>query len=161
MDIFFEEHRQLLKLMVKHNVHFMLIGGLAVIHYGYERSTADMDIWLETSEENKVAFINALHDFGITNEGIEHVEKIDFTRPFPVFFFGQKPRRIDFISLVQRVKFEEAYQQVNHFFLDGISIPIIQYHHLILTKQFTGRLQDKADIEELQRINKYRNDKKS
>ncbi len=158
MDIFFEEHRTLLKLMVKHNVRFMLIGGYAVAHYGYERTTADMDVWLQVSNENKTHFIKALQDFGITKEGIEFVEQIDFTKPFPVFFFGQKPRRIEFISLVQRVNFDDAYKQVNHFLLEDVLIPIIQYHHLLLTKKYTGRLKDKADIEELERINKYKND---
>ncbi len=157
MDIFFEEHRTLLKMMVHNKVRFMLIGGYAVIHYGYERSTGDMDVWLETSEDNKACFLKALRDFGITDEGMEHVGKVDFSKPFPVFFFGQRPRRIDFISLIQRVTFKEAFLQASHFLLDGVAIPIIQYHHLILSKQFTGRPQDLADIEKLQQINKHRN----
>ena len=156
IDIFFAEHRLLLKLLVQHNVRFMIIGGLAVIHYGYERSTADMDIWLETSNENKECFIKALDDFGITEDGMNYVEKVDFTQPFPVFHFGKIPRKVDFISLVQHLKFAEAYPEANHFSLDGIPIPIIHYHHLILTKLSTGRAQDKADIEELERIKKYR-----
>ncbi len=157
MNIFFDDHRNLLKLMVKCGVRFLLIGGYAVIYYGYERSTGDMDVWLEISEQNKDSFIAALSDFGITNDGIAYVQAIDFTKPFPTFFFGKTPERIDFISLVQRVTFEEAYPQANHFLLDGASIPIIQYHHLLLTKKFTGRLKDQADVEELERIHKYRN----
>ena len=60
MDIFFKEHRQLLRLLVKHNVSFILIGGYAVNYYGYERTTGDMDIWLELGNENKYRVMHAL-----------------------------------------------------------------------------------------------------
>lgn len=47
MNIFLEEHRKFLFLLIKHHVEFILIGGYAVIIYGYERGTGDMDIWLK------------------------------------------------------------------------------------------------------------------
>jgi hypothetical protein len=82
---------------------------------------------------------------------------MDFNKPMPVFFIGENPRRIDFITLVNNVSFEEAIKEVNYFPVGNIKIPVIQYHHLILTKSGTSRLKDLADIEELNRINKYRN----
>lgn len=156
MDIFFPEHKEMLLALVKHKVNFMLIGGYAVIHYGYERTTGDMDIWLQLGNENKAKLISALEEFGMTDESIAGIREMDFTHPIPVFWFGDPPESIDFITAVSNVSFEDAIKDVKFFFLEKEKIPVIHYHHLILSKSTSPRLKDKADIEELQRINKYR-----
>ena len=52
MNIFQDEHLEILKVLNKHNVHFILIGGVAVNYYGFSRPTGDLDIWLEPTENN-------------------------------------------------------------------------------------------------------------
>ncbi|MEO7532659.1 MAG: hypothetical protein ABIU30_02360 [Ferruginibacter sp.] len=156
MNIFIEEHQQLLRTLLKYEVSFMLIGGYAVIHYGYERTTGDMDIWLQTGNANRDKLLKALKSFGITDAGIDELSNMDFTNPLPAFFIGQKPKRIDFITLISKISFEEAIKEVNHFMFENLLIPVIHYNHLILSKQNTGRLKDLADIEELEKINKYK-----
>lgn len=156
INIFVEEHQQILFALIKHKVNFILIGGYAVIHYGYDRTTGDMDIWLQTGNENRDKLINALKDFEIIDEHLQTLKKMDFTNPVPVFFFGNKPRQIDFLTAVSNVKFEDAIQHVNYFPLDNEQVPVIHYNDLILSKFTTGRLKDQADIEELEKINKYR-----
>jgi len=156
INLFTDEHQQLLSALVKNNVEFMLVGGYAVIHYGYDRSTGDMDIWLRTGNENRERLIEALKDFGVVDEHIETLKKMDFTNPVPVFFFGKEPRKVDFITMIANVKFEEAIQEVNYIELENLKVPVIHYNHLIFSKLTSSRLKDKADIEELQRINKYR-----
>lgn len=156
MNILIEEFQELLSTLVKHHVEFMLIGGYAVIHYGYERTTGDMDIWLKVGNNNKEKLANALVDFGISSEDVAALREMDFSNPLPVFCIGQKPRSIDFITLLSNLAFEEAAKDVNYFSLQGKQIPVIHYNHLILSKRTSGRTKDKADIEELERINKYR-----
>lgn len=157
MNIFFEEHQQLLRNLIQNEVRFLLIGGYAVIHYGYERTTGDMDIWLQLGNENKDKLLKALEAFGIEEDGIEQLNKIDFDKPIPAFSIGEKPRRIDFITKISNVLFEEAFKEANYLLIeDELNIPVIHYNHLILSKLTTGRAKDKADIEELQRINKHR-----
>ena len=117
-----------------------------------------MDIWLKTGNENRDKLIEALKDFGVIEEHIETLKNMDFTNPLPVFYFGEEPRRIDFITLIANVKFEDAIQQVNYIDLENIKVPVIHYNHLISSKLNSYRLKDKADIEELQRINKYKKD---
>lgn len=155
MDIFIEEHQKLLLSLINHEVKFIMIGGYAVIYYGYERMTGDMDIWLQPDNENMPKLLAALKEFDIEETSLEQVEQIDLSKP-QVFFVGERPRRIDFLTQVSGINFNEAIQQVNYFPLEDKKVPIIQYHHLILTKTATGRAKDLADIEELQRINKYR-----
>lgn len=160
MNILIKEHRQLLLTMLNHSVSFILIGGYAVIYYGYERTTGDMDIWLQPDNENRSKLMKALEEFGIEKSGLEKISRTDFTFP-QMFFFGAPPRRIDFliISKISSIEYEKAVSQVKYFVLQNKQVPVIQYHHLILTKMTTGRIKDKADIEELQKIHKYRKDK--
>lgn len=155
MNILMDDHRQLLLSLLNNNVSFILIGGYAVIYYGYGRITGDMDIWLQPDNENRNKLLNALKDFGVEESDLEKLEKTDFTVP-QVFYIGAKPRRIDFLTKVSGISFSEAISQVNYFGLQDKQVPVIHYHHLILTKITTGRAKDKADIEELERINKYR-----
>ena len=155
MDILIDEHRQFLKLLLKHNVKFMLIGGYAVIYHGYERLTGDMDIWLEPNNENRDLLTFALTAFGIEDEDVKKVSQTNFTKP-QIFFIGKVPRRIDFLTKITGINFTEANEQVNFFYMQELKIPVIHYHHLLLSKKNTGRLKDQADIEELERINKYK-----
>jgi len=155
MDILIDEHRQFLKLLLKHNVKFMLIGGYAVIYHGYERLTGDMDIWLEPTNENRDLLTFALTAFGIEDEDVKKVSQTNFTEP-QIFFIGKVPRRIDFLTKITGINFTEANEQVNFFFMQDLKIPVIHYHHLLISKTNTGRLKDKADIEELERINRYK-----
>ncbi|MGN6801670.1 MAG: nucleotidyltransferase [Ginsengibacter sp.] len=156
INLFTEEHRELLTALIKNKVDFMLVGGYAVIHYGYDRSTGDMDIWLKTANRNRDKLINALKDFGITDENIATLQEMDFNDPVPVFYFGKEPRRIDFITLINNINFEQAIGHVNYIDLEKIKVPVINYDDLLLSKSSSTRLKDKADIEELKRINKYR-----
>ncbi|PVD49891.1 hypothetical protein DC498_22885 [Terrimonas sp.] len=156
MNILIEEHQELLLCLAKHRVDFMVVGGYAVIYYGYERITGDLDIWLKSSNANKERLANALIDFGIEKTDIASLHGMDFNNPLSVFCIGEKPRRTDFHTLIDNLKFEEIINYVNYFPLKNKNIPVIHYNHLILSKLTTGRMKDKADIEELERINKYR-----
>lgn len=156
MDILLPEFKQLLLLLVKHKVNFMLIGGYAVIYYGYERTTSDMDIWLKADNENRDKLIEALKEFGILQEDLNVLSIKDFSQ-IQFFYFGKKPRRIDFLNRISGISYNDAEKEVNYFPLQNIKVPIIQYHHLILSKISNERGKDKTDVEELQKINKYRN----
>ena len=158
INVLLEEHQQILAALIKHRVSFILIGGYAVIHYGYERTTGDMDIWLQLSNENRDKLVSALADFGISDEGLDLIKQTDFTSPLEVIHIGDPPRRIDFITLISNVKFEDAINNINYFSLEDMEVPVIHYNDLILSKHTSIRLKDKADIEELKRINKYRNE---
>ncbi|MCC6256800.1 MAG: nucleotidyltransferase [Chitinophagaceae bacterium] len=156
INLFTEEHQKLLSALINARVDFMLIGGYAVIHYGYDRNTGDMDIWIKAANENRNKLVMALKEFGIMDEDLKILSEMDFTNPVPVFYFGNEPRRIDFISQISNVSFEEAIRKVNFINMESLQVPVINYTHLIASKLTSTRMKDKADIEELERINKYR-----
>lgn len=154
MDIFLTEHKNFLSILNKHKVEFMLIGGYAVIIYGYERGTADMDIWLNPTNHNKSLFIAALREHGISENSLTFLANIDFEAEPRVMNIGEKPNKIDFLTKVQGVKFNEAYPKRKLLPLNNFEVPVISYHDLVVVKMIAGRPQDVADVDVLQKINK-------
>jgi len=153
MNIFFEEHRQLIAAMVAANVRFLLIGGYAVNYHGYNRTTGDMDLWLRPDNDNKKNLIRALEQCDIDPEDLHQIDNLDFTVPL-VFNAWEPPYRADFLTKVSGVDFDLADKEKIVADIDGLTIPVINLHHLVLTKFGTGRPKDELDITTLQDIQK-------
>ena len=158
MDILLEDHKKVILLLIKHKVDFLIIGGYAVIYYGYTRATIDMDLWLKPDNINKEKLIAALREHGIFDEDLLKLQKLDFTSTL-AFHLGYEPNKIDFLTKVAGVTYEEADKQKVFLPLKSKSVPVIHYHHLITCKMISGRSRDKIDVEELQKINKFRKEK--
>jgi len=156
MDILLQEYKKFLLLLLKQQVDFILIGGYAVIYYGYARITADMDIWLKPDNTNKEKLVHALLEYGIFSEDTDLLRKLDFNTSL-AFHIGIEPNKIDFFTKIQGVTYDDADKEKIFFPLKNKKIPIIQYQHLIISKHISGRGKDEADVDELEHINKYRN----
>ena len=152
MNVFVENHQLLLKNLIQHKVHFLLVGGYAVIYHGYKRTTGDLDLWIEPNNLNKEKLIKALNEFEFNASDIAHISNLDFTKHL-AFHFWEEPERVDCITFISNVSFEKAYESKIEADFEGMSVPIIHYNHLIESKITSNRLKDKADIEELQKIN--------
>lgn len=155
MNIFLDEHIEILSAMLKRNVEFMLIGGYAVIIHGYRRTTGDMDLWLNPTNENKIKLHDALKDVGFYDEDLNYFLTLDFTKHL-VFSIGSEPQKVDFITIINNIEYSAADAHKIIYEFEGIAIPVIHLNDLVLSKINTGRLKDKADIEELQKIQKYK-----
>lgn len=149
---------KIIKQLIESKVDFLLIGGYAVNYYGYGRATGDIDFWLRPDNENKNLLLDAFRLLNMNNTDINEINKLDFTTP-QVFFIGQPPLRIDFLTKVNIVNFDEAWAKRKYFPLENYQVPIVDYEHLLLTKFSTGRTRDKQDLEELQKINQFKNKK--
>ncbi len=156
MNIFFEEHIKLIKDMLQQGVDFILIGGYAVNYHGYNRTTGDMDILLKPDNSNKPKVIAALEKSDIHPDDLLQVKNLDFTHPL-VFSAWEIPYKVDFLTKVSGVSYEQADKEKIFADIEGVLIPIIHLNHLILTKISTGRLQDKTDIEKLQQVQRKEN----
>ena|SRR5687768_1211423 len=150
MNIFLDHHQEVLKRLLENQVDFLLIGGYAVIYHGYERTTGDMDIWLRPVNENKQNLINALQAAGYDKDDVQQLSDLDFTK-HAAFSISEEPQRMDFITIINQVSFDEAYMNKVVFELEGLKVPIINLNELILSKMNTGRKKDEADVEELQK----------
>lgn len=137
--------------LIENNVIFILIGGYAVNYYGYGRYTGDIDIWIKPDNENKIRLTNAFLKLDRNKDDIEKIKKLDFTEAQTISI-GNPPLRIDFLTKINLINFEEAWEKRVMWTLDNNSIAIIDFQHLLLSKFNTGRAKDKSDIEELQKI---------
>jgi len=158
MKIFVEEFRLLLKKLLDNNIEFILIGGYAVNYHGYNRPTGDLDIWLRPDDATQDKLLKLLMNEGFSKKSIAQIAELDFTKP-ATFFLGQIPKRIDFLTQISGVKFDEAWEQRQLLPLEKYNVPVLHLHHLILSKMSNDRTRDKADIEELQRIQQLKNKK--
>jgi predicted nucleotidyltransferase len=158
MNIFLDDHQEMIRLLIESQVEFLLIGGYAVVYHGYKRTTGDMDLWIKPTNENKEKIIKALESAAYENDDLNILNKKDFTK-HTMFSVGSEPQKIDFLNHINQVSFEEAYQNKVVFEFDGLQLPVINVRELILSKMNTGRKKDEADIEELQKIINYNKDR--
>ena len=149
-NLFNEDFLDFLELLDKHEVNFLLIGGYAVILHGYSRSTGDMDLWIDKSGKNYTNLKKVYLDFGAPI-----FSKKDFdSQVFDVWSIGIEPRKIEILTSVNGLTFEESKINCEWFQLEKIKVPYIDFDDLIKNKMATGRYKDLADIEELNRKNK-------
>ncbi len=154
MNLFIDRHQQLIALLIKHAVDFIIIGGYSVIFHGYKRTTGDVDIWLKPDNNNKSKLLSALKDLGITESSVQNVIELDFTKHL-VFSIWEEPEKVDFLTYISGVRYEECDAMKIIAEIDDLQIPFLHLNHLVLSKMTTGRLKDKADIEELQKIQRH------
>jgi hypothetical protein len=91
------------------DVDFILVGGYAVIFHGYSRTTGDLDIWLKPDNFNKEKLKAVLSAQGILHEDIERLTDVDFSKPI-AFHIGEPPFRMDFLTYLSGLKYDEAEQ---------------------------------------------------
>lgn len=151
MNLFIEKHQDLLKELLLKKVDFIVIGGYSVIFHGYARSTGDVDLWLRPDNVNKLKLLGVLRQMNFDEEDIQHIAELDFTK-YIVFSMWDEPEKVDFLTRISMLEFEQADQRKIIADIDGISVPFLHLNDLVLSKFNTGRLKDKADVEELQKI---------
>ena len=141
--------KDLLLLLHKWNVQYMLVGGVAVITYGYVRTTQDLDLLIYPSEENAEKMMNAMRDFGFGDAGIP-IEY--FQRENAAVHIGVEPNRIDFLTSLYGVSNDVIFSNMQTVEYCNMTINIISKSDLIAAKKAAGRIKDLADVEELLKI---------
>ncbi len=143
-----EDFKDFLNSLNKYEVEFILIGGYAVMYYGYARTTGDIDIWVNRTDENyrriELAFkIFGMPVFDMTAFNFLENEKLD------VFTFGVPPVCIDLLTKVKGLQFKSTFENSSIEEIDGIQVRIISKEDLILAKKASDRPRDRDDIENL------------
>lgn len=133
----------------KHNVNYLLVGGHAVNIYGHIRSTADLDLWIDKSENNLSKLYDALVDFGYDqNTCLKGIEEIKQNRN--IGLFDDDNNKVDVIQLYStRLSFQEAYNRKNTINKGDVTLHVISLEDLIDTKIASGRPRDLEDVKEL------------
>jgi predicted nucleotidyltransferase len=144
-----------LQLLHEHKVKYLIVGGEAVIYYGYPRLTGDIDIFFGTSEENISKLYQALLKFwdldipGLSNQSDLKVKGY-------IIQFGVPPNRIDLMNEIDGVDFDEAWKSRNTVKYEAGKKEILLYYlsleHLIINKAKTARNKDLDDLSYLKRL---------
>ncbi|MHC1782318.1 MAG: DUF6036 family nucleotidyltransferase [Anaerolineaceae bacterium] len=145
--MFNRDFKEFVELLNDHKVRYLVVGGFAVAFHGYPRYTKDLDIWIEASSENARALVKALDEFGMGSLGL-HAG--DFLNEDQIIQLGYPPDRIDILSGITGVKFSSAYPHRVKTTINGIDVDFIDLENLKINKKATGRLQDLADLENLE-----------
>ena len=146
MDTPKSDFEELFACLTARNVKFVVVGGHALAYHGRPRFTKDLDVFVEPTSENAARLLLALEDFGF---GGLDLKTADFDRPGMVVQLGIAPNRVDLLTTIDGVSFEQAWngRVVGRFGTE--SVPFLGRRELLANKRAVGRLQDLADIEAL------------
>lgn len=145
-----QDFLEFIKLLEKHRVEYLVVGGYAVGVHGFPRYTGDIDFFIAIHEKNASSMIRVFEEFGFGDIGLD---PSDFLRPHSVVEIGREPRKIQILTGIDGVAFEECYPQRTQVDYHGQTIPFIGRAELIRNKKASGRAKDLIDLDELQKLN--------
>ena len=134
----------LLRAFIAADVRFLIVGAYALALHGRPRATGDLDVWIDATPENAARVIRALTDFGAP---MADVSEADFSRPGVTYQIGVAPGRIDILTELTGLTFDDAWPgRMRHPFGD-VDVDFIGREAFIRNKRATGRAKDLGDIE--------------
>jgi hypothetical protein len=142
-----QDFKEFIRSLNDNQVHYLVAGGYAVALHGYPRYTKDLDIWIEASPENAARIIKALDQFGFSSLGLK---ESDFLVEDQIIQLGYAPNRIDILTSLPGVDFNACYKDRFHLSVEEIEVDFIDLENLRKNKKASGRLQDLADLENLE-----------
>jgi hypothetical protein len=137
------DFRDILSEFCAAQVEFLLVGAYALAAHGLPRATGDIDLWVRPSRENGERVMMALARFGTP---LAEVTAADFATPGIVFQIGVAPRRVDILTAIDAVGFDEAWAARLEVAIEGLEINVIGRDHLLHNKRAAGRPKDLADV---------------
>ena len=137
---------EFIEYFVAREVRFLVVGGYAMAAHGHPRYTKNLDVWVRADRDNGERILRALADFGFGDVGLT-LE--DFLGDDTVVQLGREPQRIDLLTFISGVEFDEAWENRVDLKISGLTAPVIGRADLRRNKLATGRLRDLADAEDL------------
>jgi hypothetical protein len=143
----YPDFKELLLAFNEHDVEYLIVGAHALAAHGHVRATKDLDLWVRPDESNAQKVLRALSDFGAP---LSSLTAGDLSRKETIFQIGLPPLRIDIITNIDGVEFEDAWPDRLETSFGGVPAFVISRQHLITNKKTAARLQDLADVQELE-----------
>lgn len=144
-----DDFRDLLSALNAAEARFVIVGAYAVAVHGRPRATGDLDVWVEATPTNAARAMEALVAFGAPLTGLT---ESDLATPGTGLQMGVEPRRIDILTRVSGLSFEDAWPRRLLAFFGGVRCPVIGLEDLLTNKRAAGRPKDLADVDALDRV---------
>ena len=141
------DFKELLLTLNAHNVEYLVVGAHALAAHGHIRATKELDVWVRPDEKNAHRVLRALSDFGAPTVDLT-ID--DLSRKDTIFQIGMPPLRIDIITDIDGVEFDDAWPDRLETMFGGVPVFVISRQHLITNKKTAARLQDLADVQHLE-----------
>jgi hypothetical protein len=143
-----KDYKDMLCALCDADVDFILVGAYALAAHGFPRATLDMDLWVRPTKDNACNICAALTRFGVP---LKNISPADFEREDMVVQIGVAPRRIDLVTSISGVVYENAKRNAVVREIDGVRLRILSLRDLIRNKLATGRAKDLADAKLLRK----------
>jgi len=134
---------EMLSALSAEGVEYLIVGAYAMAAHGWPRATGDIDIWVRPTHENAERAMRALRRYGAP---LFDLSAADLTMPDTVFQIGVPPGRVDILSGVSGVEFDEAWATRINATVAGQEVATIGFDALLKNKRAAGRPKDLADI---------------
>lgn len=141
-----QDFKELLALFNVHKVEYIIVGAYALAFHGAPRFTGDIDILVRPLPKNAKKILSVLKDFGF---GSVNLSVDDFQKPDHVVQLGHPPVRVDIVTSITGVSWEEAERGKQEGVYGDVPVFFLGKEQYITNKQATGRLKDRADLEAL------------
>ena len=143
-----QDYKDIIELFNKHEVKYLIAGAYAMSKVGYSRSTYDIDLWIEKTQENAIRIFNALDEFGVPF----HIDPDDFLAPHSVLQIGIEPNRIDILTDIDGLTFTDAWNNKQSAEFDGLQAYTLEINDLIKNKEASNRPKDRLDLVQLKEL---------
>jgi predicted nucleotidyltransferase len=138
--------KDLLRFLNDGGVRYLIVGGYAVMKYTEPYTTKDLDVWIEPTLENATRALDALRSFGAP---AVNVTVGDLMNPDLIYQIGVEPVRLDVMSSVPGLTFQEAWANRAEAHFDAVLAPILGLDDLIAAKLAAGRPKDRMQVRQL------------
>lgn len=154
MDVLDEDILSIWRSLHHFNVQYIMVGGFATNMHGFSRITADLDIWIKDTPENRKNFRAALKEAQMGD--LEEIETTDFIPGWTSLYLssGMELDIMTYLKGFPEERFDECYAIAPVAEIHDIPIRFLHLNHLLEAKKATARPKDLLDIEELNKIKK-------
>ena len=142
------DYRDILSIFNEERVEYLVIGAYALAAHGLPRATGDIDLWIKRDERNAGRVWRSIVKFGAP---LSDLKESDFSSPGMVYQIGVAPNRIDILTSIDGVEFNDAWRQRVEINIEDVLVFVISKAHLIANKKTVGRPQDLADVDRLEK----------
>jgi hypothetical protein len=156
MDMLNDELLRFWKALNENKVRYIMVGGFATRFHGFNRSTDDLDMWLEDTIENRKGLRTSFSELGYGD--YSSLETMLFVPGWTSFYIGGGIELDIMTSMkgLENVSFSECLNMASIADLEGVEVPFLHINHLIENKKLVNRPKDQVDVIELEKIRKFR-----
>jgi len=141
-----QDFKELLELFNDLGVNYLVVGAYALAFHGSPRNTGDIDLLVQPESANALKIVSALNAFGFGSLGLKAEV---FEKPEMIIQLGVPPVRIDIITSISGVSWDEAFAGRVADYYGGVPVSYIGKTQYIKNKKASGRKKDLADVEAL------------